>query len=428
MNEVVIIGGGAAGMMAGIILAEKGYKPVIYEKNDKLGRKLFITGKGRCNLTNNCSSDDLLKNIVTNSRFMYSAFNRFDSESTMKFFERLGLRLKTERGGRVFPKSDHSSDVIGVLSTALKRHGVNINLNTSVLGIVTEDIDVIDESDKKKASGIKKRVIGIDIKKPDGSREHINCDRIVIATGGVSYPLTGSTGDGIGWAKEMGLKVSEPRPALVPVVIRESFCKDLMGLSLKNIKASFIAKVKNKEKVVHSDFGEMIFTHFGVSGPIILSASSYLGKYLDLDLRLELDFKPALSNDQLDERILRDFSQNMNKQFRNVLGELLPNRLIPVIIKRTGIDPYKKVNEISKSERQQLIKELKNFELHVDGVRDFDEAIITQGGVSVKEINPRNMECKSIDGLSIIGEALDVDALTGGYNLQIAWSTAAALE
>lgn len=427
MNDIIIIGGGAAGMMAGITLAEKGYSPVIYEKNDKLGRKLFITGKGRCNLTNDCSSDELFKNVVTNPRFLYSAFSNFDSASVIDFFERLGLALKTERGGRVFPVSDHSSDVISVLSTALKRFGVEVKLNTEVLDIITEDVQISGE-DNYSSSKIRSKVTGAKIRHSDGRCDTVKCENIVVATGGVSYPLTGSTGDGIRWAKELGLKVSEPHPALVPIVIREPLCKDLMGLALKNVRVSFYANVKNKDKVVFSDFGEMLFTHFGVSGPIILSASSYLGKYIDSGLRLEIDLKPALTNEQLDERILRDFAENMNKQFRNSLGGLLPKRLIPVVIEKTGIDPYKQVNSISKSERQELISQLKHFTLNVAGFRDFNEAIITQGGVSVKEINPGNMECKSIQGLRFIGEVLDVDALTGGFNLQIAWSTAAALE
>ncbi len=416
MKEIVIVGGGAAGMMAGIVLAQKGYCPTIIEKNDRLGRKLFITGKGRCNLTNNCSTEDLLKNVVTNSKFLFSAFYGFDASMTMSFFEEIGLKIKTERGGRVFPVSDHSSDVISVMSTKLKRLGVKIMLNTTVTDIkVTEDGDT-------------KFVSGLSYVDEHGKKENIFCKNIVIATGGVSYPLTGSTGDGIKWARELGLNVSEPRPALVPVEIEEGFCKDIMGLALKNIQATFVAKVKNKDKVIYSEFGEMLFTHFGVSGPVILSGSSYVGKYLDSELRLRIDLKPALTEEQLSERILRDFSQNINKQFRNSLSDLLPKKLIPVVINISGIDQYKKVNEITKEDRLKLVKLLKCMELKVKGFRDFNEAIITQGGVSVKEINPKTMEAKSIKGLRFIGEVLDVDALTGGFNLQIAWSTAASLE
>lgn len=416
MKNIIIIGGGAAGMMAGIMLAEKGYKPVILEKNDKLGRKLFITGKGRCNLTNNCDTEDLLKSVVTNSKFLYSAFYGFDSNATMDFFTNLGLSVKTERGNRVFPTSDHSSDVISVMTTKLKRLGVEIRLNTEAV-----DIDVLEEEDCKSVKGVR-------LRNEAGKEEYISCEDVVVATGGVSYPLTGSTGDGIKWAKKLELDVVEPKPALVPVEIEEGFCRDIMGLALKNIQVTFKAKVKNKDKTVYSDFGEMLFTHFGVSGPVILSASSYLSKHLNNDLRLYIDLKPALTDEQLNDRLLRDFSQKINKQFRNSLGELLPKKLIPVVIEMSGIDQYKKVNEITKEERLKLINVLKNMELNVKGLRGFDEAIITQGGVNVKEINPQNMESKKIKGLRFIGEVLDVDALTGGFNLQIAWSTAAALE
>ena len=416
MKNIVIVGGGAAGMMAGIMLKEKGYNTTIIEKNDRLGKKVFITGKGRCNLTNACSTEELLKNVVTNPKFLYSAFYNFDSSAAMEFFENLGLKLKTERGNRVFPLSDHSSDVISVLTTKLKRLGVEIKLNTEVV-----DLDINSHEEERY-------VKGVFIKDSNGKKDYISCDEIVIATGGVSYPLTGSTGDGIRWAGKLGLKVVEPKPALVPMEIEEKLCKELMGLSLKNVNVSFTAKVKGKDKVVYSDFGEMLFTHFGVSGPVILSASSYLGKYLTENLRLVIDLKPALTEEQLNDRLLRDFAENINKQFRNSLGELLPKKLIPVIIELSSIDQYKKVNEITKEERMRLIHILKNMELHVTGFRDFNEAIITQGGVSVKEINPHNMESKSIKGLKFAGEVIDVDALTGGFNLQIAWSTAALLE
>lgn len=419
-SEVVIVGGGAAGMMAGILLAEKGYKITIYEKNDRLGRKLFITGKGRCNLTNNCTKEELFQNIVSNAKFMYSAFNGFDSEDAINFFESIGLKLKMERGGRVFPASDHSSDVISAMTTRLRRLGVNVQFDTEVLELLADDI--------KDDSKYTKRITGIVIREKNGTQRKIDCSDVIVATGGVSYPLTGSTGDGLRWAEKLDLSVTSPRPALVPVVIREDLCRELMGLSLKNVRASFVAVHKNKDKMVFSDFGEMIFTHYGVSGPIILSASSYIGRYLDKNLRLVLDLKPALTEEQLDVRILRDFSNNINRQFRNSLDELLPKRMIPVVIESTGIDPYKRVNEVTKTERQRLIRTLKAFELHVDGLRDFDEAIITQGGVSVREINPGDMTCKRVLGLRFIGEVIDVDALTGGFNLQIAWSTAAALK
>lgn len=415
MEDVVIIGCGAAGMMAGIHLAQMGYHPVIFEKNDRAGKKLFITGKGRCNLTNNCPKDELFGNIVTNPKFMYSAINSFDSEATMDFFEQLGLPLKTERGNRVFPASDHSSDVIRVLTDALKNNNVSIHYKTEVLDILTEGEE-------------EKHVIGLVVKKENGAKETIKCNRIVVATGGLSYPLTGSTGDGYRWAKELGLSVIAPYPALVPMEIAEPVCKELMGLSLKNVSVAFETVVKNKKKVLYSGFGEMLFTHFGVSGPLILSASSYLNKYLDEGIILSIDLKPALSEEQLEQRLLRDFGESKNKQIRNAISDLLPKSMLPVILERSGIDPYKKVNEVTKAERMELIHCLKHFTLTVSGFRGFDEAIITQGGVSVKEIDPRNMNAKKVGGLQFIGEVLDVDALTGGFNLQVAWSTARMLE
>lgn len=429
MCKVAIAGGGASGMLAAILLAERGYNPVIYEKNDRLGKKLFITGKGRCNLTNNCSVEELFDNVVTNPKFLYSAFYGFDAEKTIKFFEKLGLTVKTERGGRVFPVSDHSSDVISVLSTRLKRLDVEVHLCTEVLNLTWNSEHILTQPDAQRKPGKDlqpdRYITGLTIRTADGKQEWVECTHVVVATGGVSYPLTGSTGDGLQWGRELGLEITEPRPALVPMNVREAICRELMGLSLKNIGLSFVAEVKGKDKIVYSDMGEMLFTHFGVSGPVILSASSYLGRYLDSNLRLYLDFKPALSDEQLDSRLLRDFSENMNKQFRNSLGELLPKRMIPHVIERSGINPYQKVNIISRTERQNLIRVLKHFELHVESFRGFDEAIITQGGIKVKEINPGTMESKHVKGLYFVGEVIDVDALTGGYNLQIAWSTAA---
>lgn len=413
MDKIAVIGGGAAGMMAAVMLAENGFTPVIYEKNDKLGKKLFITGKGRCNLTNNCQVTDLLANVVTNPKFMFSAFYGFDSQKTMSFFEDLGLLLKTERGGRVFPASDHSSDVISVLSTKLKRLGVEIHLNTEV-----KDILCTEDENNNAIKGI--------VVNQGGKACNINYKYVIIATGGMSYTLTGSTGDGIRWAEKHGLSISTPKPSLVPMNIREKVCKELMGLSLKNVTLTYYAKVREKEKKLYSEMGEMLFTHFGISGPLVLSASAYLDKYLENDLRVYIDLKPALTEEQLDNRILRDFNDNINKQFRNSLNDLLPKRLIPFIIERSGIDQYQKVNTISREDRKKLVHVIKNYELHVEGFRGFDEAIITKGGVKVKEINPQTMEAKKISGLYFIGEVIDVDALTGGYNLQIAWSSAAA--
>lgn len=423
MKNIAIIGGGAAGMMAGIMLADKGYSPVIYEKNDKLGKKLFITGKGRCNLTNDCDAEDFFKNVVTNSKFMYSSFYGFDSKSVMEFFEGLGLKLKVERGNRVFPASDHSSDVIGALERALAERGVEILLNAEVIDILSEEYH-----DEAACCKYERIVKGVRYKDAKGRICEKEFENIVVATGGYSYPLTGSTGDGYRWAKELGIDLKEPSPALVPLCVKEDCCRALMGLSLKNVEVTFLAVVKQKAKRVYGGFGEMLFTHFGVSGPLILSASSYVSQYIESGLKMYIDLKPALSEEQLDDRIMRDFQKNINKQFRNSLGELLPKSLIPVIIEKSGIDMYKKVNEITREERQRLLENIKRFELNISGLRGFDEAIITRGGVNVKELNPKDMASKRVCGLRFIGEVIDVDALTGGYNLQIAWSTAAALE
>ncbi|MGN0436418.1 MAG: NAD(P)/FAD-dependent oxidoreductase, partial [Wujia sp.] len=298
-----------------------------------------------------------------------------------------------------------------------------------VKGRVVEDEDVQSDSDYDVCSnGIKKCVKGVRISCNDGTVREDYYDKVVVCTGGLSYPLTGSTGDGISWARELGLRVETPRPALSPIKIQETICGELMGLSLKNIKVTFVSKIKNKEKIIYEDFGEMLFTHFGVSGPVILSASSYIGRYINQPIKMFIDLKPALSYEQLDTRILRDFSGCLNKQFRNSLGELLPKSLIPVIIRLSDIDEYKRVNEVTREERQKLVHIIKHLEFNVSGLSGFDDAIITHGGVSVKELNPSDMSCKSIKGLSFAGEVIDVDALTGGFNLQIAWSTAAALE
>lgn len=423
MSKIAIIGGGAAGMMAAIVLARQKNNITLFEKNDRLGRKLFITGKGRCNLTNNCDTEQLLNNVVSNSKFMYSAFDKFNSQDTISFFEGLGLKIKTERGGRVFPLSDHSSDVIGVLSKELNKLNVKVYLNSPVISLISEGYLKDDNSSKCK---YEKKITGL-VYKSNTEEIEEEFDKIVVATGGVSYPLTGSTGDGIKFAKDLDIKTVDTRPALVPLEIKESFCKDIMGLALKNVQVSMFAKVKNKEKLIYKEFGEMLFTHYGISGPIILSGSSYIGKYINDGVKVVIDMKPALSYEQLDDRILKDFQKNINKQFRNSLDELLPKSLIPIVIDITRIDPYKKVNEVKKEERQLLVKTLKEFTLNATSLRDYNEAIITQGGVSVKEVNPSTMECKWVKNLMFVGEVLDVDALTGGYNLQIAWSTASLL-
>lgn len=401
-NRVIVIGAGAAGMMAAYAASENNCKVTIYERNEKAGKKIFITGKGRCNVTNASDMEEIFANIVTNRKFLYSALYSYTNQEVMDFFEGQGVPLKIERGNRVFPVSDKSSDVIHALKHALKKHNVEIVYNTLVEDLIVEE----------------GRAVGI--KLSDGSK--IRCDRIIMSTGGVSYPVTGSDGMGLDILKKHGHTIKDLHPGLVPLNAAEEYVKELQGLSLKNINVSFYER--GKKKAVYEAFGEMLFTHFGVSGPVILSASSVISKYLkDGNLELRIDLKPALSNNQLDERILRDFKEAMNKDFRNSLDMLLPRKMIPVIIGYCKIDPYKKVNLITKEERFRLIDAVKNFKLTITTLRGFNEAIITCGGVNVKEVNPKTMESKLIKGLYIAGEMLDVDALTGGYNLQIAWST-----
>ena len=398
--RIVIVGGGAAGMMAAAAASEQGCEVILIEKNEKLGKKLYITGKGRCNLTNACDLEDFFGNIVTNSKFMYSSFYGFSNEDVMGFFEEKGLRLKTERGGRVFPLSDRSSDVIKTLERCLKDNCVDVRLNTA--------LDSIDISGGKVRAVITKR------------GERIEADRIILALGGVTYPGCGATDAAFRVAKTLNIAVSEAEPSLVPFVVSQDWGVKLQGLSLKNISIRLVAG----DRTIFKGFGEMLFTHFGVSGPLILSASSYLreGMY-KIHPVLHMDLKPVLSEKQLDERILRDFTEGPNRQFGNSLGKLLPARLIPVIVGLSGIDARKRVNEITKTERERLAALIKDLKLEITGNRGFDEAIIMRGGISVKEINPSTMECKKIQGLYFAGEMIDVDALTGGFNLQIAWST-----
>ncbi len=403
MGKVVIIGGGPAGMIAGIAAARSGQKVVLFEKNEKLGKKLFITGKGRCNLTNAADMQELMKQVVSNPRFLYSAFHLFDNGKTMEFFEELGLPLKTERGNRVFPQSDHSSDVIKVLQRELERLGVAVCLNTEVVDIKQQDGKFYSVCFGKK-------------------REEMKADACIIATGGLSYPSTGSTGDGYRFAKALGHTATPLFPSLVALETEEEFVKNLQGLSLKNVGIQLV----RDGKLLHSDFGEMLFTHFGVSGPLILSASSYVAAELQKGAvlpKLQIDLKPALTREQLDVRILRDFEAAGKKQYKNSLEHLLPQRLIEVIVELSGIPSDKKVNEISKEERKQLVSLLKCLTLCIKKPRGYDEAVITKGGVCVKEIQPATMESKLIKGIYFAGEVLDLDAMTGGYNLQIAWST-----
>lgn len=387
-------------MMAAIWAARKGSQVLLIEKNEKLGKKLFITGKGRCNLTNGCEVEELFPKVVSNHRFLYSSFYSFTNQDTMDFFEELGLKLKRERGDRIFPQSDHSSDVIQTLAKELKRCGVTIRLNQRIESLII---------DEKQFRGVK--LAG-------GQKEY--GDSLIVATGGMSYPSTGSTGDGYRLAKQAGHKVTELSPSLVPVHIKEDCCGKMMGLSLRNI--GFKAMVGKKK--VYEEFGELLFTHFGLSGPVVLSFSAYAGKYLDKALKIFIDLKPAMTKEQLDSRILRDFHDKINKQFKNSLDDLLPKKMIPIIIDMSAISPEKKVNEITREERSRLVSLLKEFPLTVAGLGEWKEAIITKGGVSIKEVDPGTMESKLVKGLYFAGEVLDLDALTGGYNLQIAWSTA----
>ena len=406
MKKVLVIGGGAAGMMAAVFAARGGREVHVFEKNEKLGKKLFITGKGRCNIMNAGEMDTLFTSVVSNSKFLYSAFYGFTNEQTITFFEELGVPVKIERGNRVFPVSDHSSDVIGALSREMNRLGVEVHLHAEVEKILT------DRENPELIRGIRLK-----------NGKEVAGDACIVATGGISYPSTGSTGDGLRFAEELGLKVTELFPALVPMEVKEWYAKELQGLSLRNVTAA----IYDGKKKLYEEFGEMLFTHYGVSGPIIISASSSVGKKLkEKELRLCIDLKPALTQEQLDQRILRDFEENRNKQFKNSVDRLFPAKLKPIMIELSGISPEKKVNEISKEDRIRFVKLIKEFPMTLTGLRSYKEAIITKGGVSVKEINPGTMESKKIKGLYFIGEVLDLDALTGGFNLQIAWSTAAA--
>lgn len=400
MSRVLIIGGGAAGMFAAVHVARRGHQVQIFEKNDRPGRKIFITGKGRCNLTNACDTEELFDGVLSNSRFLYSSFYGCTNQDVMGFFEELGVKLKVERGNRVFPASDHSLDVIRALTEEMQRQRVDVHLSTPVKEVIPEQGGfVIKTADGREFSG----------------------DSCMIATGGLSYPSTGSTGDGYRWAKALGHRVSSLSPGLVPLEAEEPWASELQGLSLKNVTVS----VWTGRKKLYEEFGEMLFTHYGVSGPVILSASSRIGGWLERErLILSIDLKPALSEKQLDQRVLRDFEANKNRQFKNALGKLFPAKLIPVMVALSGIAPEKQVNTISKEERKEFVRLVKNFRLTITGTRDYNEAIITRGGVSVKEIDPGTMESKKVPKLYFIGEVLDLDAVTGGFNLQIAWSTA----
>lgn len=400
MSNVIVVGGGAAGMMAAVFAARNGQNVQLLEKNEKLGKKLFITGKGRCNITNAADIEDLFTAVTSNPKFLYSGFYSFTNQQVIDFFEELGVKTKIERGERVFPVSDHSSDVIAAFSRELKSLGVSVSLHTEVK-------ELLCEQDK---------VCGVLL--TNGKK--MKADAVIVATGGISYPSTGSTGDGYRFAKETGHRVTELLPSLVPMEVRQWYAKELQGLSLRNIEIC----ITDGKKKLYEEFGEMLFTHYGVTGPVILSASSVVGRTLrKKELTLHIDLKPALSEEQLDKRILREFDANHNKQYKNSIDSLFPAKLKPVMIELSEIEPEKKVNEITKEERQRLVHLIKDFTMTLTGLRSYNEAIITKGGVSVKEIDPGTMESKKMKGLYFAGEVLDLDAVTGGYNLQIAWST-----
>ena len=408
MAKILIIGGGAAGMAAAAFLGEHGHQVHVFEKNEKLGKKLFITGKGRCNLTNSCDEETFFQSVVSNEKFLYSAFHGFSNEDAIAYFEQLGLPLKEERGGRIFPKSDHSSDVIKALEQRMKELDVKIHLNSLVKEILLQETD----EGQKKVTGVLLE-----------NGQEIVGDKVIVATGGMSYQATGSTGDGYEFAKQAGHKVTTLRSALVPMETKEEYIPRMQGLSLKNVRFT----VKDGKKVLYQDFGELLFTHFGMSGPLVLTASSYLGKKLEKkELQGTIDLKAALTEEQLDARLLREFEAGKNKQFKNVISGMFPSKMFPVILELGKIPSEKKVNEITKAERMEFLRVVKNFPVTITGLRGFREAIITQGGVKTGEINPKTMESNKAQGLYFFGEVVDLDAVTGGFNLQIAWSTARA--
>ena len=422
MSKVIVIGGGPAGMFAAYFAAKNGHQVTLLEQNEKLGKKLYITGKGRCNITNASDMEDLFNNVCSNPKFLYSAFYSYTNDQVVEFFENYGLRTKVERGNRVFPVSDHSSDVIATLTKALKDVGVQVHLHTRVAKILTEEF--LDENGQtvvadKKTKVLKQVVNGVVLE----NGKTLFADAVILATGGISYPSTGATGDGYRFAEKLNHKIVEPTPSLVPFETKEGWVTEMQGLALKNVAIT----IDCEGKKLYEDFGEMLFTHFGVSGPMILSASASIKpsyfKDFTRDLTLKIDLKPALDKEQLDKRILKDFEEAKNKQYKNSIQKLLPSKMIPIIIELSGIDPDKKVNEITKEERMALVNLLKGLPMTIIGLRGWNEAIITKGGVSVKNVNPSTMESKMVSGLYFAGELLDLDAMTGGYNLQIAWST-----
>lgn len=410
--KVVVIGGGPAGMMSAVMAKEAGNRVILIEKMKSLGRKLLITGKGRCNITSSLPIEEFIKNTPGNGKFLYSAFNNFSNEDIINFLKEEGLEVKEERGNRIFPVTDKSQDVLNCFIKRLKKDKVEIHLGERV-----EEILYDEKNEGKIVTGIRT------------TNGKIEADKIILATGGKSYPLTGSTGDGYCLAQKLGHTITNLKPSLVPIeVFEKNICKNLQGLSLRNVSIKIVDNENKKE--IYSDFGEMLFTHFGVSGPIILSSSAHLVRYKNIDekfknknIKIIVDFKPALSEEKLEARILRDFEEFKNKQFKNSLDKLLPQKLIPVIIELSNINENKKVNEITKEERKKLVILLKNFTLTLEKLRPIEEAIITSGGINIKEINPKTMESKLVKNLYFAGEIIDVDSYTGGFNLQIAYST-----
>lgn len=418
MKKVIVVGGGAAGLMAAYAAAQNGHEVVLLEKNEKLGKKIYITGKGRCNFTNDVPVDEFLQNVVRGEKFLRGTIYAFSPQKTIEFFENYGLSVKTERGNRVFPASDHASDVTKTLEKACKESGVAIHLNEKVIKLHTSMPDIINMPDIVDGSmpdvTIMPRIVAVETDK-----KTYECDCVIVATGGLSYPSTGSTGDGYVFARQTGHAVVDTKAALCGLNLQGDFFKPLQGLALKNVAIS----AKNAGKVVYSAFGEMLFTHFGISGPIVLSLSSLINRLPIASVELFVDLKPALDEPTLDKRLLRDFEKYKNKQVGNALIELLPSKLIPVILSISGISKEKNVNSITKEERAALIKALKCMPMRAKSLRGYEEAIITSGGVDLKEINPKTMESKKVSGLKFCGEVLDIDAFTGGFNMQIAFST-----
>lgn len=400
-TDVCVIGGGAAGMLAAAVAAERGNSVTVIEPNRYLGKKLGITGKGRCNITNNCLVEDVIKNIPENGRFLYSALNGFTPEDTMTLFENLGVKLKTERGGRVFPESDKAGDIVAALRGYMEMYSVQVLRERATEILVSEG----------KITGVKT------------DKSEIPADSVILATGGLSYPGTGSTGDGYRLASCLGHTVIPPCPSLVPLEAKQAFCKDMQGLSLRNV---ILTAYNSKDKRIYSELGEMLFTHFGISGPLVLSASAHMRDFVNDSYYVTIDLKPGLDSTKLDARILRDFEKYKNRDFANALSDLLHRTMIPVIIELSGIAPDTKVHSITREQRIRLGELIKSFRVDISSPRPIDEAIITAGGINTKEINPSTMQSKLVDGLYFAGEILNLDAYTGGFNLQIAWSTAYA--